>query len=145
VYKRQGLWQRAFAGEIFYCIPEETPCYLCSVGNQSAGVSGRTSVNRRFYITEEEQAQVRFEPGISIDIGFVTLIAIKLILDILNRDTLNYVPRVINHLSQFTLVCNTCDTRLGGEQAEIFSYPLQVTTSIRSNYFEPCPPCKLLS
>lgn len=48
-----GLWQRAFAGEIFYCIPEETPCYLCSVGNQGDGVSGRTSVNRRFYITED--------------------------------------------------------------------------------------------
>jgi molybdopterin/thiamine biosynthesis adenylyltransferase len=140
-----GLWERAFAGEIFYCIPEELPCYDCGIGTQGAGVSGRTSANRRFYTTEEDEAHIRFEPGISIDIGFVTLIAIKLMIDLLNRHTQNYIPRIINHLTQFTLVCNTSDARLGGDQAEIFSYPLQVTTSIRTIYSAPCPPCKLLS
>jgi molybdopterin/thiamine biosynthesis adenylyltransferase len=139
-----GFWERAFAGEIFYCIPGEQPCYACGVGVPGASASGRTSKNRRFYTTEEDEARIRFEPGISIDIGFVTLIAVKLILDILNRNTLNYVPRVINHLSQFTLVCNTNDSRLGGEQAEIFAHPLQITTSIRTAFCAPCPPCKLL-
>jgi molybdopterin/thiamine biosynthesis adenylyltransferase len=139
-----GFWERAFAGEIFYYIPGEQPCYACGVGAPGASVSGRTSTNRRFYTTEEDEARIRFEPGISVDIGFVTLIATKLILDVLNRNTENYVPRVINHLSQFTLVCNTNDTRLGGEQAEIFSHPLQVTTSIRTVFSAPCPPCRLL-
>ena len=139
-----GFWERAFAGEIFYYIPGEQPCYACGVGAPGTSVSGRTSRNRRFYTTEEDEARIHFEPGISIDIGFVTLIATKLILDILNRNTDNYVPRVINHLSQFTLVCNTNDARLGSEQAEIFSHPLQITTSIRTVFSAPCPPCRLL-
>ena len=71
-----------------------------------------------------------FEPGISVDINFVTIIAVKLAIDLLNRNNKEYIPRVISHLSQYTLVCNTNDSGIGGDMAEIFSYPLQVTTSI---------------
>ena len=54
----------------------------------------------------------------------------KLAIDILNRDNPNYTKRLLPHLTQYTLVCNTNDTKIGGESAEIFSYPLQVSTSI---------------
>ena len=60
----------------------------------------------------------------------MTIIAVKLALDILNRDEAGYTQRLLPHLTQYTLVCNTNDARIGGVQAEIFSYPLQVTTSI---------------
>jgi molybdopterin/thiamine biosynthesis adenylyltransferase len=139
-----GFWERAFAGEIFYSIPGEMPCYACPFEHTGHILSNKASTNRRIYTTEEDIARVNFEPGISADISFVTIIAIKLIIDILNQDSPAYTPRLLNHLSQFTLVCNTNDIRLGGEQAEIFSYPLQVTTSIKIDYEPPCPPCRLV-
>ena len=75
-----------------------------------------------------------FEPGISADINFVTTIGVKIILDLLNRDNDSYTQRLIDHLTQYTLVCNTNNPKIGGEMAEIFSYPLQVTTSIEIEY-----------
>ena len=128
-----GCWERAFAGEIFYCLPENMPDYsdfVWAIGD----TSGRTTQNRRFYTNEEDLEKVAFEPGISADINFVTIIAVKLALDILNRHNPDYTPRLIEHLSQYTLVCNTNKTKIGGENAEIFSYPLQITTSIEVPY-----------
>jgi len=128
-----GCWERAFAGEIFYCLPEGMPDYsdfIWAIG----GLSGRVSQNRKFYTTEEELEKASFEPGISVDIDFVTVIAVKLALDILNRNNPNFTPRLLGHLTQYTLVCNTNNPKLGGENAEIFSYPLQVTTSIQVPY-----------
>lgn len=139
-----GFWTRAFAGEIFYCLPNEMPCYACAFGNLTNDISHRVSQNRHIYVGEEDKVPDNFEPGISVDINYVTSIGIKLIIDILNKDTSNYIPKLLNHLSQFTLVCNTCDSRIGGEQAEIFSHPLQVTTSINISYSESCPPCKFI-
>ncbi|GAP73154.1 UBA/THIF-type NAD/FAD binding protein [Candidatus Symbiothrix dinenymphae] len=128
-----GCWERAFAGEIFYCLPEGMPTYsdfMYALGD----TSGRATQNRKFYTNEEDLAKAAFEPGISVDIDFVTIIAVKLALDILNRDNANYTPRLIKHLSQYTLVCNTNNPEIGGDNAEIFSYPLQVTTSIEVPY-----------
>lgn len=124
-----GCWERAFAGEIFYCLPTGMPTYedfLSVVGFSS----GRVTQNRRFYTTEEELEKVSFEPGISADVNFVTIIAVKIALDLLNRNTPEYTQRLVPNLTQYTLVCNTNNPHIGGEQAEIFSYPLQVTTSI---------------
>lgn len=129
VFMSIGCWERAFAGEIFYCLPTGMPTYQDFV--EVTGVmSGRVTQNRRFYTTESDLEKVTFEPGISVDIDFVTVIATKLAIDLLNRDNPNYTQRLLPHLTQYTLVCNTNDTKIGGENAEIFSYPLQVTTSI---------------
>lgn len=124
-----GCWERAFAGEIFYCLPKGTPTYKDFL-KVTGYVSGRVTQNRRFYTTEADLEKVSFEPGISADVNFVTIVGVKLILDLLNRDNEKYTQRLLPHLTQYTLVCNTNDTKIGGEQAEIFSYPLQVTTSI---------------
>jgi molybdopterin/thiamine biosynthesis adenylyltransferase len=128
-----GCWERAFAGEIFYCLPEGMPDYddfMYALGD----MSGRVNQNRKFYTNEEELEKASFEPGISVDIDFVTVIATKLAIDILNRNNPNYSQRLLGHLSQYTLVCNTNNPKVGGENAEIFSYPLQVTTSIQVEY-----------
>ena len=128
-----GCWERAFAGEIFYCLPEGMPDYadfMYALGD----MSGRVNQNRKFYTNEEKLEKASFEPGISVDIDFVTVIATKLAIDILNRDNPNYTKRLLGHLSQYTLVCNTNNPKVGGENAEIFSYPLQVTTSIQVEY-----------
>lgn len=128
-----GCWERAFAGEIFYCLPEGMPTYhdfMVVSGHMSA----RVSQNRQFYTTEEELEKVSFEPGISADISFVALVAVKMAIDLLNRDNPDYTQRLLPHLTQYTLVCNTNNPAIGGEMAEIFSYPLQVTTSIMVPY-----------
>ena len=124
-----GCWERAFAGEIFYCLPEGMPAYsdfVAALGESS----GRVNANTHLYMGEVGT----FEPGISADINFVTTIAVKMILDLLNRDNPDYTQRLIGHLSQYTLICNTNNPKIGGEMAEIFSYPLQVTTSIEVEY-----------
>jgi len=124
-----GCWERAFAGEIFYCLPRNMPNYLDFM-EVTGLLSARVNQNRQFYTTEEELEKIAFEPGISADINFVTIIAVKMALDILNIGNENYTQRLLPHLTQYTLVCNTNNTKIGGERAELFSYPLQVSTSI---------------
>ncbi len=137
-----GFWERAFAGEIFYYLPEQNmPCYKCALGD-GGELSNRTNANRRIYTNEEDMSKVVFEPGIAADIDFVTTVGIKLILDILNRDSEGYTIRLLDSLQQYTLVCNTNKRKIGGDMAEIFSYPLQVTTSLKVAHCIGCPPCE---
>lgn len=124
-----GCWERAFAGEIFYCMPEGMPDYEDFMASMS-DTSGRVEANTHIYMGEVGS----FEPGISADINFVTTIGVKMILDLLNRDNGNYTQRLIDSLTQYTLVCNTNNPKIGGEMAEIFTYPLQVTRSIYLDY-----------
>jgi molybdopterin/thiamine biosynthesis adenylyltransferase len=138
-----GFWERAYAGELFYFLPEkEMPCYDCALFFDDA-LSERQSVSRRYYTDEVDLSKVNFEPGIAIDIDFITLVGIKLIVDILNRNNEKFTSRVINELKQFTLVCNTNNPKIGGEMAEIFAYPLQITRSLEVGFSDlKCPPCK---
>lgn len=132
-----GFWERAFAGEIFYYVPgKNMPCYECAIG--SSPLSGRVESNHRFYTTQSDLEKVSFEPGISIDIDFVTIVGIKLALDILNQGNDKFTQRLLPTFEQFTLVCNTNNPRIGGEMAEIFAYPLQVTTSLKVGFSPDC-------
>lgn len=144
-YVSAGFWERAYAGEIFYHLPEKNrPCYKCALGSGES-LSERTTQSRRIYTTEENLENVNFAPGIAVDIDFVTVIAAKLAIDILNRFNEQYIPKLLPWLKQFTLVCNTNDPRIGGEMAEIFSYPLQVTRNLKVDFQNgECPPCKCL-
>ena len=133
-----GFWERAFAGEIFYHIPGEgMPCYECALGS-GANLSARVQANHHVYSNQEDVELLKFEPGISVDINFITCIGIKIIIDILNRTNETYIPRLLNNLRQYTLVCNTSDPAIGGEMVEIFSYPLQVTTSLVVKFRNQC-------
>lgn len=125
-----GFWERAYAGEIFYHVPgENMPCYECALG-EGGNISARAQANHHIYSNQEQTEGMKFEPGISVDINFITTIGIKLIIDILNITNKKYIPRVMNDLKQYTIVCNTCNPEIGGEMVEIFSYPLQITTSL---------------
>lgn len=129
-----GFWERASAGEIFYHIPGKgMPCYECALGN-GGNISARAQANHHVYSNQENTEGLKFEPGISVDINFITTIGIKLIIDILNSTDPAYIPRLLNNLAQYTVVCNTDNPKIGGEMVEIFSYPLQVTTSLVVGY-----------
>ena len=133
-----GFWERALAGEIFYHIPNmEMPCYECALGD-GGDVSARAQANHHIYSNQEHIEGIKFEPGISVDINFITCIGVKLILDILNANNEKYSPRLLKNLEQYTLVCNTSDPQVGGEMVEIFSYPLQVTTSLKVSFNSHC-------
>ena len=107
-----GFWERAFAGEIFYHIyGRSMPCYECALGDGS-GLSARAEANHHIYSNQEDTEGLKFEPGISVDISFATSVGIKLILDILNAGNENYIPRLLNNLTQYTLVSNTSDTEI---------------------------------
>ena len=54
----------------------------------------------------------------------------------MKRET--YIPRLLNNLKQYTLICNTSNPAIGGPMVEIFSYPLQVTTSLKVSFNENC-------
>lgn len=125
-----GFWERAYAGEIFYHIPGKgMPCYECALG-AGGNISARAQANHHVYSNQEDTEGLKFEPGISVDINFITIIGIKIIIDMLNGNSEGYIPRVINDLKQYTVVCNTSNPEIGGEMVEIFSYPLQITTSL---------------
>ena len=137
-----GFWERAFAGELFYWLPgRDQPCYRCALG-EGGGLSQRVSANHHIYTNQSDLAAVSFEPGISADIDFVTVVGVKLALDILNEGEGGFTQRLLPTLSQYTLVCNTNDPAVGGPMAEIFSYPLQVTTSLKVGFRDGCPPCR---
>jgi len=137
-----GLWERAFAGEIFYSHPgEPMPCYGCAFDGLGNAISHRAEAKRRFYSNERELAALDFQPGIAIYIAYVVQVGLKLAIDLLNRHNPRHVPRLLGHLSQYTLVCNSNDRLVGGEAAEIFSHPLQVTTSVQVGYRQDCSAC----
>lgn len=133
-----GFWERAYAGEIFYHIPgKNMPCYECALGD-GGNLSARAQANHHIYSNQEHIEGVKFEPGISVDINFITTIGIKLAIDILNSTNSDYTPRLLNNLRQYTLACNTSNPAIGGEMVEIFSYPLQVTTSLVVGFGKKC-------
>lgn len=133
-------WTRAFAGEIFYWASgHDLSCYSCALGGLID--DERPESHATYFGSDEEKDALSFEPGVAADIDFVTIIAVKLALDLLNRDNENYTPRVINYLKQYTWVCNTNSTKIGGERAGIFPTPLWITNNLSVHRDENCPYC----
>ncbi len=138
-----GLWERAFAGELFYWHPDvPMPCYGCAFDGLIGSLSQRPEPQRRFYSSESKLQQLDFQAGLAIDIAYVVQVGLKLAIDLLNRHNPRHVPRLLGKLNQYTLVCNSNDERLGGDAAGIFSHPLQVTTSIQVATGQDCPTCR---
>lgn len=124
-----GCWQRAHAGECFYWYPDaELPLYREAFANLIS--DERPTAHQNYFADDNDEETLNFEPGVSTDIGFVTLVAVKIIYDLLNWDTDNYTKRVIGYLKNYTLVCNTNETVIGGKNAEIFPHPLYISNTI---------------
>ncbi len=133
-------WTRAFAGEVFYWESgRDLSCYSCALGGLID--DERPESHATYFGSDEEKETLSFEPGVAVDIDFVTIIAVKLALDLLNRDNPNYTPRVINYLKQYTWVCNTNSTKIGGDRAGIFPTPLWITNNLSVHKDENCPYC----
>lgn len=124
-----GCWQRAHAGECFYWYPGAgLPLYREAFANLIS--DERPTAHQNYFADDNDEETLNFEPGVSTDIEFVTLVAVKIIYDLLNRDTDNYTKRVVGYLKNYTLVCNTNETVIGGKNAEIFPHPLFISNTI---------------
>ena len=124
-----GCWQRAHAGECFYWYPNAgLPLYREAFANLIS--DERPSAHQNYFADDNDEETLNFELGVSTDIEFVTLVGVKIIYDLLNKDTDNYTKRVIGYLKNYTLVCNTNETIIGGKNAEIFPHPLYISNTI---------------
>ena len=133
-----GLWERAFAGEVFYSLPGKTPCYKC-LCDSIGFTQSRVTENRRLYTTRENLEEVTFEPGISTDLSLVTLVGTRMAYDLLEG-----TDKILRHFTPYTLWCNSLDPNVGGEMVEIFTHPFQITRSIEIRKTEGCPHCRIV-
>ena len=130
-----GCWQRAHAGEIFYWAPDmDMPLYRDAFGGLIS--DERPASHQHYFAADEDGKKLNFEPGTATDIEFVTLVAVKVIYDLLNRDTDQYTTRVLGYLTNYTLVCNTNEPVIGGKDAEIFPHPLFISNTITAGGYK---------
>lgn len=128
-----GCWTRAHAGECFYWYPGcVSPKYRDAFKNIIT--DERKTSHQNYFADDTEERELNFEPGGSTDLSFVTLVGIKIILDLLNLDTDSYTTRVIDYLTHYTMVCNTNKPEIGGKNAEAFPHPLFISNNI---YLQP--------
>lgn len=93
-----GCWERAHAGEIFYWAPDmDMPLYRDAFGGLIS--EERPASHQHYFAADEDGKKLNFELGIATDIEFVTLVAVKAIYDLLNRDTDQYTTRVLGYLT----------------------------------------------
>ena len=126
-----GCWARAHAGEVCCHIPNKN---MKTYGETFAGLlkdAPARDTHGDYFGETEARERLHFEPGTSVDIGFVTLVGVKFALDLLNLNSEAYTPRVLNDYTSYTLICNTNRPEIGGETAKIFPYPLYISRSIR--------------
>lgn len=96
----------------------------------------RPASHQHYFAADEDGKKLNFEPGTATDIEFVTLVAVKVIYDLLNRDTDQYTTRVLGYLTNYTLVCNTNEPVIGGKDAEIFPHPLFISNTITAGGYK---------
>ena len=121
-----GCWQRACSGEVFTWM-KDTGLPLYEVAFDGLITDERNEAHRMYLGEEKDAESIHFQPGIYVDITYVTDIAVKLALDMMNADTKEYIPRVYDQLTNYTLICNTNKTELGGRTAGLFPGPLFVS------------------
>lgn len=104
-----GFWARAWAGEIYTCLPERNEiCYRCAFHKQ---IENSIEQDRRnhFYIGEEHLEKAHFEPGLDVDLEFGISLFNKIILDIINRNNPHYTPRLFHKMTQYIIFSGTDD------------------------------------
>lgn len=138
-----GFMTRAWAGEIYTCLPERHEiCYRCAF---KAQIESSIAEERRnhFYIGEEELEKAHFEPGLDVDLEFGISLFDKVVLDILNRNNSNYVPRLYNKMTQYLIFSGT-DDRTFAESfwKKAFPTPIALRSLRHSDECRRCEHCR---
>jgi len=137
-----GAGHRASTGEIFYYIPQkDLPCYACVFG-EDLNKDFSNEQTRVWYDTQTEERKAAFEPGLTTDIDFISVIVVKLAVDLLFKNDKKYVKKVLDYLPQFTALSNyICDKKLN-PMIQIFNHPLEIKTTIATAKREDCYLCE---
>lgn len=105
-----GATARGVEGEVFWYIPHQNmPCYACAFGEE-VETTRDNRVSRVWYATEEELERMDFTPGMAADIDFISVIVVKLAIDLLMLgEKVNgnlYNPKLLGQVSQYIRICN---------------------------------------
>jgi len=82
-----GCYERAHAGEVIYVIPGVTPCFNCVVEFRSQTFEEVDVRERHIPYSDETDTGFQAEPGLSVDIGYVTSVAAAYALALLEPDS----------------------------------------------------------
>jgi len=127
-----AAYERAFGGDVIRVIPEETPCYDCVMGKlirtldfsqQRKGVIDYTSIS--------DPSQLKAEPGLSVDVGFIALIQVKFALLTLLRNSKSELKDIPYNMCFW-----------GNRDEWIFSEPFQCRFAV-TEVREDCETCKV--
>lgn len=125
-----GAYERAFGGDVIRVIPEETPCYDCVLGDLQESLDYTDETEAIDYAEVEDPENFTAEPGLSVDVGFISLIQTKFALLTLLRGS-------ESELDDYET--NMC---FWGNRAEwIFEEPLQ-SQFAETRFRENCPTCQ---
>lgn len=137
-----GFMTRAWAGEIYTCLPERNDiCYRCAFKKQ---IENSIAEERRnhFYVGEEELEKAHFEPGLDVDLEFGISLFDKVVLDILNRNNKDYVPRIFHKMTQYVIFSGTDDrTYADPFWQKAFPTPIALRSLRHSNECRRCDYC----
>jgi hypothetical protein len=81
-----GCYSRAQAGEVVYVIPGETPCFRCLMEFRARARAELNSRERRQAYRDGRDGGLKAEPGLAIDIGYMTSVAASFGLALLAPD-----------------------------------------------------------
>lgn len=127
-------------GELFWYIPgQDLPCYGCIYGD-NYNVTNNNETIRHWYADEEQLAKESFIPALSVDIDYISIIAIKYAIDLLMLKSPNYKPRYLQYSTSFMFVSNYLLEQANSKAFGI-DEPLQIVktkTAIKHD----CPLCQ---
>lgn len=104
-----GFMTRAWAGEIFICLPERHDiCYGCAFKTQIDNIR-KAERRNHFYVGQEDLQKAHFEPGLDVDLEFGVSLFDKVVLDVLNRFNKKYKLRIAHKMSQYVVFSGTAD------------------------------------
>jgi molybdopterin/thiamine biosynthesis adenylyltransferase len=147
-----GVYERAMGGDVIRVVPGETPCYDCILGNMAEDMDRDERVAGQADYSQPGTEQSNPEPGLSVDVGFVSLIQTRYALatllpderDGFERDACfwgNEADYIFSRplQSRFATVsyrddCRTCGdgARAGGDAADVIDHVEEVDEDPRS-------------
>ena len=104
-----GLYERASKGHIIYSIPGATPCLACVLPSL-AEIENLTPKEDRVidYSSVKDITQIKAEPGLGTDIGFVSMVGAKIALALLLRnDPTSALKEILPHGKTLLIIANT--------------------------------------
>lgn len=97
-----GVWERASAGYVMRVVPGKGACFNC-VHEAILKNAPETPASVIDYTLSPESQELASEPGLSVDIGIITLLQARLVLLLLQHEANSTLPREIDGYPTYVL------------------------------------------